>query len=68
MPDLRVGVGYNFTRAAEPGLDQAIPRKQGVYFTVSSKLSNLFDLFGTSKKGLQSASDPKPREGEAQKR
>jgi len=52
MPDLRLGLGYNFTAAGEPGLDRAMPRKQGFYFTVSSKLANLFNLFGTSKNGL----------------
>ena len=57
LPDLRFGVGYNFTSAGEPGLDRAMPRKQGFYFTISSKLSNLFDLFGTSKAGLASSSD-----------
>jgi uncharacterized repeat protein (TIGR01451 family) len=60
MPDLRVGVGYNFTRAGEPGLDHAIPRRQGFYFTISSKLSSLFDLFGTSKQGLATASEQQP--------
>jgi uncharacterized repeat protein (TIGR01451 family) len=55
MPDLRLGVGYNFTRAGEPGLDNAMPRKQGFYFTISSKLSSLFDLFGTSRAGLASS-------------
>ena len=60
MPDLRVGAGYNFTRAAEPGLDTAIPRKQGFYFTISSKLSSLFDLFGTSKEGLATADKKTP--------
>lgn len=54
LPDLRLGLGYNFTRAGEPGLDHAMPRKQGFYFTISSKLSNLFDLFGTSRQGLAS--------------
>jgi hypothetical protein len=29
-----------------------MPRKQGFYFTISSKLSSLFDLFGTSRAGL----------------
>jgi hypothetical protein len=52
MPDLRFGVGYNFTSAGEPGLDHALPRKRGFYFTISSKLSSLFDLFGTSRAGL----------------
>lgn len=57
MPDLRFGIGYNFTRAGEPGLDNAMPRKQGFYFTISSKLSSLFDLFGTSRQGLASTAD-----------
>jgi hypothetical protein len=52
MPDLRFGLGYNFTAAGEPGLDRAMPRRQGFYFTISSKLANLFDLFGTSRAGL----------------
>jgi hypothetical protein len=57
MPDLRLGLGYNFTRAGEPGLDHAVPRKQGFYFTISSKLSSLFDLFGTSRQGLASTQE-----------
>lgn len=52
LPDLRLGVGYNFTQAGEPGLDRLAPRKRGFYFTISSKLSNLFDLFGTARAGL----------------
>jgi hypothetical protein len=71
MPDLRLGLGYNFTRAGEPGgLDNAIPRKQGFYFTISSKLSSLFDLFGTSRAGLATGDDadgaaaPDEKEGE----
>jgi hypothetical protein len=52
MPDLRFGLGYNFTNAGEPGLDHALPSKRGFYFTISSKLSSLFDLFGTSRAGL----------------
>jgi hypothetical protein len=57
IPDLRVGLGYNFTAAGEPGLDRAMPGKQGFYFTISSKLANLFDLFGTSKNGLATDSE-----------
>jgi len=60
MPDLRFGLGYNFTRAGEPGLDHVMPRKQGFYFTISSKLSSLFDLFGTSKNGLEATSKEQP--------
>jgi len=51
LPDMRLGFGYNFNAAKEPGT-QALPTRRGFYFTVSSKLSNLFDLFGTSKAGL----------------
>jgi hypothetical protein len=52
MPDLRLGVGYNFTMAAEPDNARLTPGRRGFYFTISSKLSNLFDLFGTSRAGL----------------
>ncbi len=52
MPDLRLGVGYNFTMAGEPNGVNLIPGRRGFYFTISSKLSNLFDLFGTSSSGL----------------
>ena len=52
MPDLRLGVGYNFTMAGEPNGALFTPARRGFYFTISSKLSNLFDLFGTSRAGL----------------
>lgn len=52
MPDLRLGLGYNFTLAGEPDGVHLSPGRRGFYFTISSKLSNLFDLFGTSKAGL----------------
>lgn len=52
MPDLRLGGGYNWTGASEPGGLGLSPARRGFYFTISSKLSNLFDLFGTSKSGL----------------
>lgn len=55
LPDMRLGVGYNFTGAKEPAGSQVLPTRRGFYFTISSKLSNLFDLFGTSKAGLASA-------------
>ncbi len=63
LPDLRAGIGYNFTRAGEPVANQGLPQRRGVYFTISSKLSNLFDLFGTAKQGLAPA-DEKPKEGD----
>ncbi|HYR74604.1 MAG TPA: hypothetical protein VEM96_02065 [Pyrinomonadaceae bacterium] len=52
IPDMRLGAGYNFTGAKEPAGSQILATRRGFYFTVSSKLSNLFDLFGTSKAGL----------------
>lgn len=56
LPDMRLAVGYNFTSAQEPAGVQIRPTRRGFYFTISSKLSNLFDLFGTSKAGLTSNS------------
>jgi hypothetical protein len=56
LADVRIGIGYNFTSASEPGgLTVATPR--GFYFTISTKLSNLFNLFGTSGEGLAPASE-----------
>ncbi|HYP01040.1 MAG TPA: hypothetical protein VER76_12680, partial [Pyrinomonadaceae bacterium] len=49
--DMRIGVGYNFTSASEPG-GIVVAQPRGFYFTISTKLSNLFDLFGTSPDGL----------------
>ena len=60
IPDLRLGVGYNFTIAGEPGNSSLTPAHRGFYFTISSKLSNLFDLFGTSKAGLAPADQSQP--------
>ncbi|MDT4897194.1 MAG: hypothetical protein QOH25_2271 [Acidobacteriota bacterium] len=73
MPDLRLGVGYNFTLAGEPDGVSLMPARRGFYFTISSKLSNLFDLFGTSRAGLANrgsnnddapSSPPQQKEGE----
>lgn len=66
LPDMRLALGYNFTSAQEPA-GQTLPTRRGFYFTVSSKLSNLFDLFGTSSNGLASKdeqvnSKEKPKE------
>jgi hypothetical protein len=41
--------------AGEPNGVTLTPGRRGFYFTISSKLSNLFDLFGTSRAGLQSS-------------
>ncbi|HEX8179803.1 MAG TPA: SdrD B-like domain-containing protein [Pyrinomonadaceae bacterium] len=54
--DIRFAVGYNFTTASEPdGILLAKPR--GFYFSISTKLSNLFDLFGTTSEGLVPAGE-----------
>ena len=57
LPDMRLGGGYNFTAAREPAGAMILPTRRGFYFTISSKLSNLFDLFGTSKAGLVNSTD-----------
>ncbi|HEX4946490.1 MAG TPA: hypothetical protein VFZ34_07510, partial [Blastocatellia bacterium] len=56
LADLRLAGGYNFTALQEsagyfggPGL---LNTRRGLYFVVSSKLSNMFHLFGTSPIGL----------------
>ncbi|MDQ1612401.1 MAG: large repetitive protein [Pyrinomonadaceae bacterium] len=54
--DMRVGVGYNFTDATEPG-GLVVTQPRGFYFTISTKLSNLFDLFGTAADGLAVGND-----------
>jgi uncharacterized repeat protein (TIGR01451 family) len=64
LPDLRLGGGYNWTGATEPGGFGLSPARRGFYFTISSKLSNLFDLFGTSKAGLGGEKSPDEEEEE----
>jgi hypothetical protein len=63
LPDLRLGVGYNFTRAGEPGALTVRQGRRGFYFTISSKLSNLFDLFGASRGSLQTTGAPADANG-----
>jgi hypothetical protein len=65
LPDLRLGGGYNFTRAGEPVGARLLPVRRGFYFTITSKLSNLFDLFGTPSQGL-AASAPEAAEPKSQ--
>ncbi|HEV2862552.1 MAG TPA: hypothetical protein VGX48_16175 [Pyrinomonadaceae bacterium] len=63
MPDLRLGGGYNWTGAREPfgsGLQGA---RRGFYFTISSKLTNLFDLLGTPREAAPEAEATQPAEG-----
>jgi hypothetical protein len=65
LPDLRLGVGYNFAMATEPAGSPTIGPRRGAYFTITSKLSNLFDLFGTSQNNLVgAANDPPDKPGE----
>jgi trimeric autotransporter adhesin len=58
LSDLRLAGGYNFTRMTENagyfgGFDsRGLNTRKGFYFVVSSKLSNMFNLFGTSRDGL----------------
>jgi uncharacterized repeat protein (TIGR01451 family) len=53
LPDLRLGAGYNFTDVRESqGIFAVKPERGGFYFTISSKLSNIFDLFGTPRNDL----------------
>ncbi|HQU82246.1 MAG TPA: SdrD B-like domain-containing protein [Pyrinomonadaceae bacterium] len=56
LPDLRFGVGYNFTdRVYANDTYQNNRFQRGTYFTITTKLSNLFNLFGTSRNGLASS-------------
>lgn len=69
LPDLRLGGGYNFTKAIDQTNLQfggARNFKSGYYFTITTKLSNLFDLFGTSNKGL-AASDEEDKSPSTEK-
>jgi hypothetical protein len=53
LRDLRAALGYNFNSAAEMGpnfLTRDV--RKGFYFTLTSKISRLFDLFGTPQAGL----------------
>jgi uncharacterized repeat protein (TIGR01451 family) len=58
LPDLRVGGGYNWTGANEPAGGLVVGGRRGFYFNISSKLSNLFDLFGKSRESLQPEGAP----------
>jgi hypothetical protein len=47
-----LGLGYNFTSAIEPQGNVAGGIRRGFYFNISTKLSKLFDLFGTADKSV----------------
>jgi uncharacterized repeat protein (TIGR01451 family) len=53
LADLRLGLGYNFTGHQEPPGGAFNHSRKGIYFSVTTKVSNLFNLFGTSPKGLK---------------
>lgn len=63
MPDLRLGGGYNWTGAMEPGANPLVAARRGFYFSISSKLSNLFDLFGTQNDATSASDDAEPKQG-----
>jgi len=52
LPDLRLGVGYNFTGGVNQLAVPGAPVRRGFYCSITTKLSRLFNLFGTSKEGL----------------
>jgi hypothetical protein len=52
LADFRIAVGYNFRDTQDPLGRDLQGRDRGVYLTLSTKLSRLFDLFG---------SEPPPR-------
>jgi uncharacterized repeat protein (TIGR01451 family) len=65
LSDLRLGGGYNWTGAIEPGASPLLNARRGFYFTISSKLSNLFDLFGTPHQNAQSKGDTRDDDSNA---
>jgi hypothetical protein len=52
LPDVRLAFGYSFSSITEPEGSLVAAPPRGFYFTISTKLSALFDLFGTSPQGL----------------
>src|SRR6185295_8550796 len=62
LPDLRLGVGYNFTAAKEPLGASGLATRRGYYFTVTTKLSRLFNLIGTSKAADQTSPAPEVKQ------
>ncbi len=60
IPDLRIGLGYNFKDFKELG--GFGNNRGGFYFNATSKISNLFNLFGTSKDDLRAPAASEPDE------
>ena len=57
LPDLRLSAGYNFASTKEPPTSIIPGTRRGFYFNISSKLSNLFNLFDRSGKDLKTTSE-----------
>jgi hypothetical protein len=49
LPDLRLGAGYNFNAAKDTPGASGLPTRRGYYVTVTSKISRIFNLFGSRK-------------------
>ncbi len=56
IPDVRFGIGYSFDDSRDPLQRDLEGRAQGAYFTISTKLSRLFDLMGSAPPPTSSAS------------
>lgn len=51
MPDIRLGGGYNLTKTYQPtAFNTADFQKKGFYFNITTKLSRIFNLFGSKDK------------------
>ena len=53
IADARVALGYNFQDTRDPYGRDLQGRDKGVYLTLSTKLSHLFDLFGSKPPAAQ---------------
>ncbi len=65
IADARVAIGYNFNDTRDPLGRDLEGRAKGVYLTLSTKLSYLFDLFGNRAPAAAQTSAPAP--GSSQK-
>jgi len=65
IPDLRLGAGYNFNTSTDPGSALLPQSKRGFYFTISSKLSSRFDLFGNRNEVLSGTAPDEKEKGDA---
>jgi hypothetical protein len=59
VKDLRAGLGYSFRSADEIAANfLTSPAKQGVYFVLTSNMSNMFNLFKTNECGCAVVTPP----------